>query len=151
MRRTYQLQALSFPYRRAVTVSILGLIFGSAALVIFGMTAARVAQRPILGPALTATANAQLVPVVPTTVPLGIPTLIPSGQHRPAIVHAPGGRGALYRTGPRMDAVAGNGPSDGDTVYLIEQVTNELGEIWWEVQQQDGRMNYIPIAWLQMQ
>jgi hypothetical protein len=71
-------------------------------------------------------------------------------QLRSAIVNTPSDIGVLYRTAPRMNATAGNGPQEGETVYLIERVAGEQGETWWKVRQQDGRINYIPAAWLQI-
>lgn len=55
-----------------------------------------------------------------------------------------GGAGVRFRTEPRQDAPSnGKGLNENTTVYLLDSLTNEVGEIWWKVRLDDGRVGYV--------
>lgn len=68
--------------------------------------------------------------------------IVPSPQQA-AIVVTQLGIGVRHRTQPTMDDPGDYGPKEGETVYLLESVTNAKGELWWKVLEQDGRTGYI--------
>lgn len=118
------------------------------AIVLIGMISFITINRAYLTQALVAQSG-----VIPSVVPSSPGTqLTPLNINlQRAKIITPSRTGVLHRTLPRTDAPSDPGPQEGDTVYLIEFVTNDRGELWWKVQQADGRVGYVMAQYLDPQ
>jgi hypothetical protein len=68
------------------------------------------------------------------------------GERR--VVAKTGGIGVRFRSQPWLDAPASIGIPDGTTVFLINQLIGTDGDVWWQVQLEDGSSGYVKDRYL---
>lgn len=60
-----------------------------------------------------------------------------------AVIANTGGKGVRFRLEPKQEAPSNFSINEGTTVFLLGDITNEIGELWWKVQLNDGQIGYV--------